>query len=265
MLRGARKIQCSWCGVTFWVGRCDGKKHDATCCSRRCSGLARGNGPTKTPTAPQIAWAAGFYEGEGTVVTIGRSNVMVEVGQKDRWPLDLLVAWFGGVIRHRHAEARPNASIPIRVSTEWYAWRISGPRAARFLLIIFPFLSPHRRDQIRSAYGRRVVQRQPEHVDLGRQLASREALELDIAWAAGIFEGEGSTNRTANSSVVRISQKSPWILSRIREMFGGHLGYYAIYAWQACGDNARRFLMAVMPYLSPRRRLQVDRALGVAA
>lgn len=59
-------------------------------------------------------------------------------------------------------------------------------------------------------------------------------------------------------------------MTRFRELFGGHLGYHTTrgwsqYKWGATGDRARRFLAAVMPYLSPRRVAQAQRALGAAA
>jgi len=92
---------------------------------------------------------------------------------------------------------------------------------------------------------------------------------LDIAWAAGIFEGEGTcprrskTNRTTTASV---TQKDLWLLHRLQELFGGTVRQYSqkegLYGrWFASGERARGFLMTVYAFLSPRRKAQVRAAL----
>lgn len=77
----------------------------------------------------EIAWAAGFYEGEGTFT----KNGVCSVTQKDIWPLQFLQSNFGGEITEYNG---------------YHYWRIYGGRARGFLLTIFTFLSPRRRRQI---------------------------------------------------------------------------------------------------------------------
>lgn len=95
----------------------------------------------------------------------------------------------------------------------------------------------------------------------------------DVAWAAGIYEGEGScylngagTNRGATMQVV---QKDPWLLFRLQLLFGGLIHYYAgqkdnnnagaCYRWTLNRKNdVRDFTFVIWPYLSPRRRGQID-------
>ena len=106
---------------------------------------------------------------------------------------------------------------------------------------------------------------------------------LDIAWAAGIYEGEGTANGYAGrkrphilATQVRIGQKNPWILHRCKELFGGHISTsinnsplntdrlpITMYTWQISGARARGFLMTIYKFLSPRRKEQAKKALGL--
>ncbi len=85
-----------------------------------------------------------------------------------------------------------------------------------------------------------------------------EDLDLLIAWAAGIFEGEGAISMRA----VHVNQKDPWLLHRLQENFGGTVGCKrkkdGCWQWWVCGQNGRDFVKAILPYLSPRRLAQID-------
>jgi hypothetical protein len=103
----------------------------------------------------------------------------------------------------------------------------------------------------------------------------RMANDFEVAWAAGVYEGEGSCVRSGHgqrSFVAQMAQKDPDVLYRLRDLFGGLVternnnrsqlvrkGEHAtIYTWQLCGDRARIFLTAIYPYLTPRRKAQID-------
>ena len=95
---------------------------------------------------------------------------------------------------------------------------------------------------------------------------------LDIAWAAGVFEGEGCAQRrkdALNGLSVVICQKEPWILHRLRDRFGGSLrfncpnsgiaprtGSKRICRWVITGTRARGFLMTIYRFLSPHKQAQ---------
>src|SRR5271155_2414631 len=95
-----------------------------------------------------------------------------------------------------------------------------------------------------------------------------------LAWAAGIFEGEGCcswTSRERNCQEVMIKQNDPWILDEFSRIFGGKvspckgsnkLSHNLGYRWRVSGPTARGFLMTVYSFLSPRRQAQV-KAIGV--
>jgi len=105
--------------------------------------------------------------------------------------------------------------------------------------------------------------------------AIRIPTDLDIAWAAGIYEGEGSCVKGGHgnrSFVVSVSQKDPEMLYRMRDFFGGAVKEYpndrgtnknghqpfTIFAWRVCGDRARVFLAVIYSYLTARRQFQID-------
>ena len=97
---------------------------------------------------------------------------------------------------------------------------------------------------------------------------------LDIAWAAGIWEGEGSLRRaiyTAEAQIIgkqnrtfRVSvvQKDREILYRLKEKFGGQISpaESGCSQWNVSGAAARGFLMTIYSFLSKRRKEQVKQA-----
>jgi|SRR5207302_1628726 len=89
------------------------------------------------PSDENIAWLAGIYEGEGSVHYTrhhGR-HVFVQIGQKDRWILDKIRAFVGGGISYNS-------------HTRIHLLQLYGERAKLFLWLIYPYLSPHRQQQI---------------------------------------------------------------------------------------------------------------------
>ena len=90
------------------------------------------------PTLLDIAWAAGIYEGEGSVYSGHKNSESLLVVQKDTWILYKLQYLFGGSISlNSHHGTRSPCS----------TWRLCGSRARGFLLTIFTWLSPRRRQQ----------------------------------------------------------------------------------------------------------------------
>lgn len=105
-----------------------------------------------------LAWAAGFYEGEGSITATGHSLIL-SVSQVDREPLDrfALIAVVGGVLGH--------ASKTINV------FRCYGCDAQRVVMRLWPQLSRRRQDQALRAlmrYASRRV-RDPERCRRGHR------------------------------------------------------------------------------------------------
>lgn len=108
---------------------------------------------------------------------------------------------------------------------------------------------------------------------------TRKPTAIEIAWAAGIYEGEGSCligggTGESKSFAAQVSQKGPELLYRLREMFGGSVKEVAnnrssrivpnppvdrvINHWRVCGDKARLFFACIYPFLTARRKQQID-------
>lgn len=94
--------------------------------------------------------------------------------------------------------------------------------------------------------------------------ATKSPTTFDIVWAAGIFEGEGSSRYSCGTTHVTVPQKDPWILYRFQEFFGGHISQRKtnnIHTWSISGTRARGFLMTIYSFMSPRRKEQIKAAL----
>lgn len=94
----------------------------------------------------------------------------------------------------------------------------------------------------------------------------------DIAWAAGIYEGEGTCKATHGSFGISVAQKDVWLVPRLRDLFGGAVAKHnfggvnpdlELYQWTLYGARARGFAQTIYSFLSPRRRAQIRKALGV--
>lgn len=103
--------------------------------------------PLEHPSVLDIAWAAGVYEGEGSVVVpespYGMRTPVVSLTQKDKWLCPRLRTLFGGTVKQN---TKQNGSYDY--------WRLTGPRALGFLLTIYKFLSPRRQQQIQDAFAK---------------------------------------------------------------------------------------------------------------
>jgi hypothetical protein len=99
--------------------------------------------------------------------------------------------------------------------------------------------------------------------------ATKVPTALDIAWIAGFYEGEGSASGIKGRTIVQVAQKDPEILFRCRELFGGTITLVRMntphycHTWKQYGDRARIFFAAIYPYMSVRRKLQIEKAGGL--
>ena len=106
-------------------------------------------------TAQDIAWAAGFLEGEGSFTCRGKT-VIVSASQVQQEPLLRLQRMFGGKLYH-YTQANPKHS-PF---TRWHLYHV---RARGLMLTLYMFMSPKRRGQIDKALsGWRARNRQSQY------------------------------------------------------------------------------------------------------
>ena len=100
-------------------------------------------------TPMDVAWAAGFLEGEGCFFagTKGKSTaptrVMgVQAAQVQKWPLEILSRLFGGNVKDRIGKGKQR---------DYHHWGLYGPRAAGLTMTLYTFLSPKRQAEIAKA------------------------------------------------------------------------------------------------------------------
>lgn len=109
---------------------------------------------TRAPTVMELAWAAGFLEGEGAFAVNGRKCEVVNAVQVNREPLTLLRDVFGGALAQR---------VPRGQQKPYWHWQTSGARARGIMLTIYPWLSARRRGQVTRALAARGPLTQPEY------------------------------------------------------------------------------------------------------
>ena len=98
--------------------------------------------PTESPSIMDIAWAAGVFEGEGSLAVTQKYGTHASISQKDKWLIERFQALFGGslyLINHLTTKGEP---------THFWLWTAYGPRGRGFLFTVYRFLSPRRRRQI---------------------------------------------------------------------------------------------------------------------
>lgn len=104
---------------------------------------------------------------------------------------------------------------------------------------------------------------------VGNAPPSREPSDIDIAWMAGFFEGEGSVRSKKGKNIsISFPQKDAEILFRIREFVGGSISRTTreetyLHTLNICGDNGRLFLQSIYSFMSSKRKLQIEAAGGL--
>lgn len=79
----------------------------------------------------KLAWAAGFVDGEGSIVIASGKNVRLTVGQVHKAPLVILQEMFGGYMKR---ESRPAGR------RDLWVWAVASRKASNALRSLFPFL-----------------------------------------------------------------------------------------------------------------------------
>lgn len=95
-----------------------------------------------TVTVRDLAWAAGFLEGEGY---FGGRNAVVSCAQVQRWPLEELYRICGGTISGPTQRQSAN-----KKSSPIYLWSASGRSGAGIMMTLFTLMSPKRKEQIKT-------------------------------------------------------------------------------------------------------------------
>lgn len=218
----------------------------------------------------ELAWAAGFFDGDGWTALVrgGRGRRRRPVAQINQGSLTGVPEV---LLRFRDAVGVGRVAGPkIEEGRQpLYRWVASSRGdVARAGRLIGPWLSGEKRDQFRAAVELRY-----------------EAPPLDSpAWAAGLFDAEGSTSLSDHRSHLgykyieaSITQggdsRPPQELSRVVDVLGVGKVYgpyeqdganEPIYRWRVQSvDGVRRMLHLLQPWLGDVKRVQAWNALAV--
>lgn len=127
-----------------------------------------------------IAWAAGFLEGEGSFSAADAGGVSVTACQVQREPLERLVRLFGGNVSGPHTPSGIGKQ-PI------HRWGVHGKRAAEIAMTLWTLLSPRRREQVeallakwKAAPGHRNLQK--THCPQGHEYTADNTYVVKGKW-----------------------------------------------------------------------------------
>lgn len=139
--RGVSGAHSSWCKACVAQMRRDRYRRDVNANPKP---RVTPSLPTKPPTMLDVAWAAGFLEGEGSFGGVRTSySQNVSAFQVQREPLDRLQRMFGGYLHPRRRQDRKDA----------YYWRVNGEQARRVMVVLYPWMSPRRQEQMQVAFS----------------------------------------------------------------------------------------------------------------
>ena len=125
-------------------------------------------------TDTQLAWVAGFVDGEGCITTItngpagSKHMVCLSVCNTDRAVIDLLKKWFrcGGITTNHQKRRNPNW-------LDAYTWTVRAKAAGGVISVLLPFLRVKHKQA-------RVALRLRKIVEEGGTLKTKAKLALEI-------------------------------------------------------------------------------------
>ena len=98
--------------------------------------------PTKVPTDMDIAWAAGFLEGEGCFDK-GNQSQRVGIFQVHKPPVERMQALFGGSLILKKRRNPKHSDV--------WKWSVCGQNARDIMSLVYTQMSPKRQAQIDKA------------------------------------------------------------------------------------------------------------------
>lgn len=97
--------------------------------------------------------------------------------------------------------------------------------------------------------------------------------EVDVAWFAGLFEGEGTFMivKEKYAACIRINMTDLDVLEKVQSLFGGKVSvsyeakdnWKKCYSWTTTIAEAERIVPLIYPYLMGRRRQRADQWLSL--
>lgn len=218
----------------------------------------------------KLAWAAGFFDGEGWSGTARRAT-----------PMPILrsaIGQYGNTIPPTLARFQEavgglgSISGPYGSARRAYSWHASKGGTIEALTLIWPWLGSVKRAQFRAALVRGCSPGWSEPPPI------EPSDEETTAWCAGLFDGEGWSGTTASGTagrrrlVTSVTQAShdgsPEVLRRLQAAMGGMIyGPLVLppraprYTWRLNGQDVLGLLARLRPWLTDAKIRQADMAL----
>lgn len=229
------------------------------------------------------AWAAGFFDAEGCttfhVERSGQRRLTTSIPQSGHGRLpEVLLRFRSAVASGAIYGPFPNGS---------HTWHLRGAAIIPVIALMWPWLGPVKRGQFDAALG---AYNNASTSGRGRDLEFEQpVVQSDVvashgfAWAAGLFDGDGSTCnsiRHLKGGVIScgikasVSQGGPTGVPEVLERFQSVVGFGRIYPsiWRNAVDpgydwtvqayrDVRRLRDLVGPFVGPIKAAQMDQAL----
>lgn len=219
----------------------------------------------------ELAWAAGFFDGEGWAAKKKSRGVQARINQADPNGVPSALFRFQAALDGLGRIGGPTRE-PER--KDMYRWIVSSRGDVELLLeLLKPWLGPIKLLQLARATGRAVSPAPATRGD-----------DEWRAWAAGLFDGEGCsallshrTHAGYSSGELSVTQSSlvgsPEVLRRFGVIVGA--GYISgpypqrnatmdVYRWKvAARSDVERVIAEVWPWLGEVKRAQAQRVLDV--
>lgn len=237
----------------------------------------------------ELAWAAGFFCGEGSTVS-GWSQedeiwrVLISVGQTSTNGTPQVLT--------RFQRAVGLGTLYGPYGSEYYVRTNDANKVLRIIALLWPWLSRVKREQAIAAFGKISERLSGQKLDIflrehgiyARPPAVARTESHRVAWAAGLFDGEGSTwadlyqgiDACSYTPVVCVRQSSgsgiPEVLTRFKRAVGG-LGkingpwsepdHTDSYQWRLTGRRAVMVLKMLENHWGPVKRAQARRVMAL--
>jgi hypothetical protein len=220
----------------------------------------------------ELAWAAGFFDGEGWAAKKNPRGVGAQINQASDHGVPQVLIRFQAALSGLGAIAGPHRKPERR---DLYSWTVSSRSDVALLFsLLRPWLGLVKSLQLATATGGAVPV----------QANSATKDDLWRAWAAGLFDGEGSSyllkHRTHPGYLVgelAVTQSSlvgsPEVLRRFAAVVAaGHIAgplrqrsaTKDVYRWKAGARvDVERVVAELWPWLGEAKRVQAQRMLDV--
>lgn len=220
------------------------------------------------------AWAAGFFDGEGWAAAVknrSRRQPMAMINQAGAGGVPQVLARFRAAVGGVGTITGPNAAPGRR---DLYRWTASSrANVEKTYALVTPWLGAVKLAQFQWALGHDV-----------RPCSNEPPSPTDeIAWAAGLWDGEGWVGLGAHRShagyfvvdaeVKQSGSELPEVLSRFQRVVEtGRIhgpirqknGWNDVYRWRASGiEHVERVMRILWPWLGEVKREQARRAFAV--